>query len=294
MSEKDVLMSFASKIFAKTDEELAALLYKKTDDGEILREDAFDQLVGLDTSRISRIKKSTNTELFDNGHKKGTKEASEKLEREFKEHTGFDSEKTGMELFLEWGESLKTGLSEDKLKTHPTFLQAEKTWKDKYDRDIGQLKGEFDTFKAQVDKDKKFSSIRSRGEESFMALRPVLSSDPVKAKRQVNNFLESLRSFDYIEQDGELIITRDGQRLETEYHNPMGFDEFIKNNAEMLFDFHQQDDRDNAHNRSYHIVSVKNENDFNEGIKNAKTPEERMKIQEDYYRSIGKPIPKIS
>lgn len=294
MTEKEVLLSFAQKIFAKTDEELADLLYKKTDDGESLREDAFDQLIGLDTSRISRIKRSTNTELFDNGHKKGTKEAMDKWERDFKDSTGFSSDKTGLELILEWGESLKTGITEDKLKTHPTFLQAEKSWRDKYDRDLSQVRGEFDAFKATVDKEKKFSSIKSKGEEIFMGLNPVLSEDPVKAKRQVNNFLDSLKNFDYLEQEGELIITSDGQRMEDEYHNPIAFPEFVRRNAELLFDFRQQNPRDNAQNRTLHTQAMKSEEDYNARISSAQTPEERIKIQDEYYRSIGKPIPKVS
>ena len=150
MTEKDILLSFASKIFAKTDEELAALLYQKSDEGETLKADAFDQLVNLDTSRITRIKKATNTDLFDNGHKKGTKEAMEEFEKRFKENTGHQSDSTGMDLILEWGETLKTGITEDKLKTHPTFLSAEKNWKDKYDRDLGQIKTEFESFKTAV------------------------------------------------------------------------------------------------------------------------------------------------
>lgn len=294
MTEKDILLSFASKIFAKTDEELAALLYQKSDEGETLKADAFDQLVNLDTSRITRIKKATNTDLFDNGHKKGTKEAMEEFEKRFKENTGHQSDSTGMDLILEWGETLKTGITEDKLKTHPTFLSAEKNWKDKYDRDLGQIKTEFESFKTAVAREQKFAGIRQKGEEIFMGLRPVLSEDPVKAKRQVNNFLDSLKSFDFMEQEGQMIISRDGHRIEDEHSNPVSFDRFVKDNAELIFDFHQQDQKANAGNKNVFVTVPKTEAEYNTAIQNESDPAKRIKLQDEFYRSQGKPLPKIS
>jgi hypothetical protein len=82
--------------------------------------------------------------------------------------------------------------------------------------------------------------------------------------------------------------------VEDEHSNPISFDKFVKNNAELIFDFHQQDGRESAGNKNVFTSVPKNEDEYNKAVANESDPAKRIKLQDEFYRSQGKIVPKIN
>jgi len=291
MSEVEILKSFLAKAFAMDDNKIEETLYDKADDGSLkLKDTALDEIIALDTAKVARFKKSGDTtEIFNNGHKKGLKEGAEKVENELKQTFSVDESLTGKDLFAAVINKTKTvDITEDKIKLHPVFLENEKRLLKEKEESISALRDEFDQFKNTVESEKRFSAVRGDLESTFLGFNPILSEDAVKAKRQTDNFLDRFKGYEIKKDEG--VIIQDGKRLEDEHGNPISIDTFVRNQAELLFDFKKQSDKGNAGNngdgRSFNY-SVKSDEEYNEAIKNAKTPQEQFAIQDAYYKAKG-------
>ena len=291
MSEAEILKSFIAKAFAMKDNEIEETLYDKAEDGSLaLKETALDSLIALDTSKVARFKKAGDTtEIFNNGHKKGLKEGAEKIERELKETFSIEGELTGKDLFAEVINKTKVGeITDDKIKLHPIFLETEKKLRKEKEDAVLNIQGEFEQFKTAVESEKQFLSVRETLESLFLGFNPILSENPVKAKRQTDNFLNGFKGYEFKKDEG--VIIKDGKRLEDEHGNPISIDGFVKNQADMLFDFKKQGDKSNAGNNGDGRgvnYSIQSDDDYNAAIRNAKTPQEQFAIQDAYYKAKG-------
>jgi hypothetical protein len=254
MNEKEVMLNAFSKYFNKTDEELTEMLYEKTDDGtEVLKDGVVDQLIALDTNRVERLRKEATegaTRKFDDFAKKSKKEVMEKFEKDIKEQYGLESDKTGIELVNELAAKFgKTGnLTEDSIKTNPIFIKLESEWKENATKSQAQLQKEFDEFKYGVERNGQLNTIKSVVETEFLKLNPVLSENPVIAKNQTQEFLNRFQKYEYIINDGNIMVKNGDGRLEDGHGNPISFDAFVKSEAEKLYDFKVQDPRGSAGN----------------------------------------------
>ena len=254
MNEKEVMLNAFSKYFNKTDEELTAMLYEGEGDNLTLKEGAADLLIELDTQRVGRIRTEASegaTKKFDDFAKKTKREVLEKFEKDLKAQYNLESDKTGLELIedLTASVSKNPNITEESLKTNPIYLKLERGIKEAYEGQISTVKGEFDSYKSQVEKGKVVGSVKSQAEAVFLALNPVLSDDPVKAKNQRQEFLRRFEGFDYII-DGDNIMVKSGDgRLEDGHGNPIKFDAFVRTEAEKLYDFKKQERRESPGNK---------------------------------------------
>jgi hypothetical protein len=156
------------------------------------------------------------------------------------------------------------------------------------------VRTEFDTFKTQVEGERKFSGIKSKAREHFLGLNPVLSEDPAKAERQVNTFLNGLQRYEYPEQEGITLITQNGHRIEDEHGNPIPFDKFIHREAEQLFDFRTQGDKGQAGNKyvpGTTVAAPQNEEDYRKQVDSETDPKKLVAIQDAWIKSQGKKPP---
>src|SRR5688572_11605099 len=168
-SEKELLSAFLSATL-NMDEAGVASLYK--DGGTELLPEALDILKAKDVERVKKLKPNTQ-EFIDNGYKKAQSEIMSKLEKEFKEKTGFSSEKKGIDLFVEYAESKiqSTDVTEDAVKRHPIFISSiEKLTKEKEEAVTAKQK-EFEDFQNGIKKRETFSSVANKATEIFNALK---------------------------------------------------------------------------------------------------------------------------
>lgn len=258
----DLMMNVLGKLFNKTEDELASLIFDGEGDEKTIKENAAEALIGLDESRIARIRTDAGgdaTKKFDDGYKKAQREVLEKFENELRTELDIDSDLTGIDLVRAWGETLgkETEITAENIKTHPEFLRLETEWKNAHKEEVKKISGDFEKYKEDILKEKTMSRVRDMAEAEFMKLNPVLSEDPVKKKAQVNMFLGLLDNYEYDFAEDESIVIKDGdQRLEDSHANRVGFGDFVKSEAEKYYDFQVQGERQSAGNKTGDTVKT--------------------------------------
>lgn len=251
---KDVMMNVLTKLFNKTEDELNELIFEGEGEEIKVKDNAADALIELDAARVKRIKDDATadtTKKFDDGYKKATKEVLSKFESDFREKTGFESDLTGIDLITAWGETLGKTKNIDNIKTHPEFLKIEKQWQQEKQAEIEKVTNEFNDYKNNVQRNQTLGKIKDMAETEFLKLNPVLSSDPAKKKAQTEMFLERFNHYDYdFDEDSTPVIKKEGNRLEDGHGNRISFGNFVKEEANKLFDFQKQQDRESPGNNN--------------------------------------------
>ena len=245
--------TFAVKVLGMTDEEVQSL-YKKTDDGEAVLVDNFaDILAKKDADRIASLErgyKEKQTELHDKGYQKAQKEVLGKFEKQIKEKYGFETDKMGVDLVDDLISQASQGKEKPQdIKTHPDYIKLERQLqtdfvpKSKYE----EITGEFDNFKQNVERNQVIGKVKEDARKVFRSLNPILSKDPKKAANQEAEFLSKLDTYDYqVQEDGNHVIIKNGNRLENDHKNPVIFSEFVKQKASDLYDFAEQSEKGNS------------------------------------------------
>lgn len=291
MNEKEILIGLLTKTLNRSEQEVIELLYQKDDKDElILKDGAVDAVLELDSARVENIKKNAPVpkERLDNEYKRGRKEGLKELEGTVKEKYSIDSEKLGIELIDELlaDKSKKIKITDDDVKKHPLYLDLEKSRIAKAEYDA--LKGEYDEFKTNIERDKKFSSIKETASSLLDSMKPIISENPAVAKTRKDDFLKKFESFDY-QKDGDdtIILNPDGSRKEDKHGNPVTLEDFVKEIASLNYDFPKQDDKGNGGadddgKKSFNFSVPKNDEEYVAAVRGAKTPEERIAIKTAY------------
>lgn len=234
------LKTFAVKVLGMTDDEVAALY----DADENVIPEAWATLAEKDKDRLKRIREEHKEELttkFNEGHAKAKREERAKYETEIKEHFGIDSKAQGVDLIKDVVSAGKEG----DVTTHPEYLALEKKLQTEYipKEDYEVIKGEYNTFKTQVEKDRVFSRVKSDARKIFHSLNPVLPQDKKRAINQENEFLSKLERYHYqVQEDGNhVVLDKEGnKRLQTENMNPITFQDLVKDLTLTYFDVQDQ------------------------------------------------------
>lgn len=249
MTDKELLSAFLSATL-NMDESGVASLYK--DGGTELLPEALDILKTKDVERVKKLKPNTQ-EFIDNGYKKAQSEIMSKLEKEFREKTGFNSEKKGIDLFVEYAESKiqSTDITEDAVKRHPMYISTVDKLSKEKEEAVGAKQKEFEDFQNGIKKKETFSSVSNRAVEIFNTLKPVLSQDANRAKNQMELFVDKLKDFDYeIQEDKVIVLNKDGSVFEDSHGNRIQFDKLIKDTASKYYDFHVAEQRTIPNNKA--------------------------------------------
>jgi hypothetical protein len=283
----DVLKDFAVKSLNLTDEQFAEIVY--SDDKGTVKEDAIQRLLALDAERIKNAKsiaKERETELHDKGYKKAQAESLIKFEGSLKEQFGVESTSQGIDLVKEIIAKISkdTNLDDDKVKLHPLYLQLERKVGTDFvaKAEFEKVKGEFDGYKSQVEKDKVNSIVINDALRDFRSLKPVLSKDPSKALNQEQRFLNELKSFEYeVQSDGNHVVKIDGKRIENAQGHPVLFRDFVKQRAELQFDFELQGTKgnggnDNSQNNDVHVTVPTDKRAYLVALNNETDPHKRV------------------
>ena len=277
-AEKKVLEGFLSKTLKIDTEEMASLY---NDAGEL---SDLSKAAEADSARIKKLKDDASSQ-----HKRGLKEGASKVENELKDKYEVDSDLIGVELvdFI-LGEKIKeTKSSDEDITKHPEFIRSklefdkllkakDKEWQKKFeDQDV--------TYKKQF----LFSKVKEKALVELDGLRPILPEDGKKAQRWKDKFVEEFQNFEYQEQDGTIVVLKEGKPLTDSHGYSKSFADHVKDTASDFFEFQASSDRSSPANRTQQqtqTVTIKNDAEYVAAMREAKTPQDRIKIMEGYVK----------
>lgn len=275
-AEQKKLNGFLSKTLKMDDEELASL-YNEA--GELTSLTAAEQ---ADTARVTKLKEDQASQ-----YKRGQKEVASKMEAQLKDKFGVDSDLTGVELvdFILTTELEKVkGKGDEDITAHPEYLKL----KSESDR---MLKAKDKEWQKKIEdlelkhaRESMFSKVKERAFAELDNLRPILPEDAKKAQKWKEKYIEDLRAYDFTEQDGMIVVLKDGKPLQDSHGYNKSFADLIKETAAEFFDFQTAESRSSAANQQTqsNFAAPRNEDEFIQKMREAKTPEEQAKVMESY------------
>jgi len=275
-AEQKKLNGFLSKTLKMDDEELASL-YNEA--GELTSLTAAEQ---ADTARVTKLKEDQASQ-----YKRGQKEVASKMEAQLKDKFGVDSDLTGVELvdFILTTELEKVkGKGDEDITAHPEYLKL----KSESDR---MLKAKDKEWQKKIEdlelkhaRESMFSKVKERAFAELDNLRPILPEDAKKAQKWKEKYIEDFRAYDFTEQDGMIVVLKDGKPLQDSHGYNKSFADLVKETAAEFFDFQTAESRSSAANQQTqsNFAAPRNEDEFIQKMREAKTPEEQAKVMESY------------
>ncbi len=282
-TEKTKLNGFLSKTLKMEAEDMASL-YNEA--GELVSLTAAEK---ADTARVAKLKEDNDSQ-----YKRGQKEVASKLEAKLKDKYDIESDLVGVELvdFI-LGEEVKKvkGNGED-ISTHPEYvklkLENDKALKAK-DK---EWQKKLDDLEVTHTKQLIFSKVKDRAFAELDNLKPILPTDSRKAQKWREKFIDEFKNFEYQEQDGKFIIIKDGKPLQDSHGYTKSFEDHVKETASDFFEFQTAEQRSSAGNKPVEgksgEVVVKDEKDYVEKTRQAKTPQERIDLLNAYEKLTKK------
>lgn len=239
-AEKDLILQFFGKTLNLTAEEVAPLFEKKGDEEE-LKPDALKFLLEKDVARVKTMKDEVATvqkESFDKGYKKAQGEALSKFEKEIKEQYGVNSQKQGADLIAEivTAKAAPGSITDDAVKTHALYLKLEKEMNEKAEAVKKEWEGKLNERETQIAREKVLSSVISKADKIVADGKFILPKDAEKAKNQKQLLVNELNQYTFEEKNGEMLILKDGKRVEDAHGAPVKFDDLVKNTASKYWD----------------------------------------------------------
>jgi hypothetical protein len=274
MDSKELLIGVLSKTL-NIDETGVASLFNE--DGSV-KDEAEQTILNWDADRIKGLKSSSTKTAFDDGFKKAQSEVLSKFENDLKAKTGFKSDKKGIDLVLDYAASQKPAdaVTEDVIKKHPLYLSTVENLTKQVEEAKTEGETKLNQFKSEINKKESFNVVKQKALEIFHALKPVLSADPIKAKKQEELLLDKFSSFEYEIQGDRIVVLKDGKVLENQQGHAIAFDKLVKDTANDYYDFHKVDNKTSPGHKN---TAGDNKNAFTFEI--PKTDEEYAKMVTD-------------
>lgn len=253
MDEKTLLVSLLTKQFAKTEDEISALVFDKDGDNIKIKDNAADLLYSMDAQRISKIKDGY-TEKFNDGYKKAQGEVLSKFEKDLRDKFGVNSDKTGLDLIEEVitvkAPKNPTKVNFDDLKKTPEFIEYERNILKSEQEKANEWKNKYENYAQQVEREKKLSKVYDRALDVLNKKNPVLPKNQEVAKNLQQAFLNTLNEYDYELGDAGIVVLKDGKRHENAHGHAINFDDLVAENAAKYFEFQVQSNKGGAGNQN--------------------------------------------
>ena len=275
-AEQKKLNGFLSKTLKMDDEELASL-YNEA--GELTSLTAAEK---ADTSRVTKLKEENDSQ-----YKRGQKEVATKFETKLKEKYGVSSDETGVDLvdlILTTELEKVKGKGDEDITAHPEYLKL----KSESDR---MLKAKDKEWQKKIEdlelkhaRESMFSKVKERAFAELDNLRPILPEDAKKAQKWKEKYIEDFRAYEFIEDSNGIVVLKDGKPLQDSHGYNKSFADLVKETAAEIFDFQTAESRSSAANQQTqsNFAAPRNEDEFIQKMREAKTPEEQAKVMESY------------
>jgi hypothetical protein len=249
----ELLTALLSKTYNMDEAAVKELLLKKSEGGDFtdeIADSALDNLLSMDAERVKKLKPDTKS-IQENFYKKGKQEALSDLEKSLRSEFGHDGEEQGLDLVRSIvGKKAGKPLDDDKVKTHPLYLQLEKQSR----AEAEKIKAEYEAKIGEVEKTwhrtQITGKVKSKAMEVLDSLKPVLGENPAVAATRREDFQRLFDALEFEDANGEIVVLRDGKRIENAHGHAISFDQFVKDEAAKRFDFYKQDPKGNAGNQN--------------------------------------------
>lgn len=244
---KNQFLKIATKVLGLTEDEAVAKLFN----GDDLNEDAADILLTGLESKITAVKKE-GADNFDKGFKKAEAKYKSHAETILKDTLGIEiAEGEDLsEVVQKWTQEnkKKSNLTDDDVKKHPLYRQLEKDRvpKEEYEKVIGEFEG----YKQQSAKREVLAQVKPKVWSTVTSMNPKLPTDPQVSETYRNAFLSAFDDYDYQIENDDILILKEGKRVEDSFGNPLKFQDFVKSNASKYFEFQKQEAKGGAGNNN--------------------------------------------
>ena len=221
-----VLMSFITKAYNKTEDDINTLISDETG----VKTDAFENLLTLDTSKTKRLKGDGQL-MFDKGYQKAEAEIKSKAEKSFKEKTGFNEDADNFEelldKYIEQQAKKTTPATDDDVKKSQAYLTLEKEFTKFKGESIP--KADHEKFVNEITRKEKLSKVKEIALKLRNEVNFEKADNPTVQSKRDDYFLRDITDEYDFEPAGEndFIIIKDGKRMEDEHGNLIKFSDFV-------------------------------------------------------------------
>lgn len=291
MTKEELLLEVLSDTLNLDTETIASYF---NEDGTI-KDGAKEEILNKYADHAKNLKSGSTKTAFDDGYKKAQSEVLSKFENDFKTKTGFKSDKKGVELVLDYANTQNKGgeITEDVIKKHPLFISQQEQHQAELEAARNEGETKLNQFQSELSKKETFKLVSNKALELFHSLKPILSKDPLKAKKQEELFIEKLNGFEWdLQNNGDRIVPlKDGKVFENSQGHAVNFDKLVKDITGTYFDLHVADDKSSPGNKnkpddtkkSFSFETPKNQNEYASFVGDSSRPiDERTAYKEAF------------
>jgi hypothetical protein len=286
MDYKKLLRALLSKAFKLDAGQIDELLAEETDkDGKktpVTEAELENKILDADKERVKTLTAPKTGQTYQDGYKAAKKEVLTDLETKAKEKFGVETDVTGLEL-IEAIVNAKAGdkskMTDDDVRKHPLFVNAEKEKKQALKDLKDDLEGKLTAKDKEFSRSKTITEVQGKAWGIVEGLKPVLPQNATVANTHKANFLKALEGYDYEITNGNIVISKDGT-VQTDGHgNNLTFDELTKNTANNYFEFQNNNGGSNGGNNNQQHQG--GGNNYPAGVVKPKNITELAKIVDD-------------
>jgi len=282
------LLEFTTKVLNMTEDEVKETLTEENG--------GLDKLQKAYADHLKNVK--------DAGYKAAERKVNKTWEEKIKADFELQSDAQGTQLIDEVQQVLeervskqqpeKKEITEAMLKKQPYVLElenklqnAEKTTAEKYEKLLAEKEEAYQQKEL-------FNEVKGVALAQFESLKPVLSTDPHRAKAQKDIFIDRLANYKFMKEKDEIIVLKaDGERLddETTGHR-VKFEDVVKNITTQYFDLQAAEPRSSSGRKQEESTTAptvavpKSREEYGKLLADTSIPHEQKKaIQDAWYAS---------
>jgi hypothetical protein len=175
---KDLFLGYLGKTLNLPNEQLAELLYKKSDDGTLtdeMSDNALNALLDLDADRVSKLKPDTKS-IFDNGYKKAQAEVSQQWEKKIREKFAVEADAQG-EALLDaiLAKQAEGATKPEKVKAHPEYIALEQQMRKAIEDKEAEMNAKLESVVADYQKKQTWSAVQKTIPRKRHCAKPSLA-----------------------------------------------------------------------------------------------------------------------
>ena len=252
MDYKQILLDYLTKTLGKSNEEVQAILYKKADDGTLtdqISESALHDLEELHASHLNTAPADKLKAEYDRGHQTGTFDAKSKIQARIKKIHGIEAKDADTAIDLLAVKAANDAGSEDKVKTHPIYLNAISALEAQLETERAESAAKMEQVTTAAAREQRFAQEEPNFEVWLKEVGAVLPANPAAAATLKRLFKEQVKQFDIDRQEtGTYLKKADGTLEKDKHGNPVKLETYVKTKAAEYFDIQKQEARQSPGN----------------------------------------------
>lgn len=254
MDHKEPIRAFLSTAYKMTAGDIDSILNESGEDQAKLVK-ALTERHATRVAEITAEARPPEGQTFKDGVKKGFKDAMSNLEKSIREEFDIESTATGMDLVKEIitaqaAASGKTAtLDDEAVKKHPVYQQLEKTVKKQLQDTTAEWEKKYNDRETEIKRGEALSKVQQKALEVRNSLNPSIPGNAKIAANMEKGFLSEFANLEFtFNDDGAIILSKDGKVLTDKMGHTLQFDEYVKERAGEHYEFKQNNGGSNGGN----------------------------------------------